>query len=105
MKGMALWTRKEPKDAYDIFYVVNNYPGGIEALVKAFEPYREHGLVIEGLGKIRAKFLSPEHIGPVWVANFQVIRDSEEVERVKRDAYEKISTFLDKLGISKFERE
>ncbi|OGN88772.1 MAG: hypothetical protein A2158_03750 [Chloroflexi bacterium RBG_13_46_14] len=52
MKGMALWTRKELKDAYDIFYVVNNYTGGINALVKAFEPYKEHGLVIEGLGKI-----------------------------------------------------
>jgi len=105
MKGMALWTRKELKDAYDIYYVVNNYPGGIDDLVKAFEPYIEHGLVIEGLGKIRAKFMSPEHVGPVWVADFQVIRDPEEVERIKRDAYEKISRFLDKLGISKYEEE
>lgn len=105
MKGMALWTRKELKDAYDIYYVVNNYPGGIDALVKAFEPYRQHGLVIEGLGKLRAKFTSPEHVGPVWVADFQVIRDPEETERVRRDAFEKISTFLDRLGISKFEGE
>jgi hypothetical protein len=105
MKGMALWTRKEPKDAYDIFYVVNNYPDGIDTLVKSFEPYKEHGLVIEGLGKIRAKFESTDHIGPVWVADFQVISDPEEVERVKRDAYEKVSAFLDKLKIDKFEGE
>jgi len=105
MKGMALWTRKEPKDAYDIYYVINNYPGGTDTLVKAFKPYREHGLVIEGLGKIRAKFQSPDHVGPIWVAEFQVIRDPEEAERVERDAYEKISAFLDKLGIGKFEGE
>ena len=103
MKGMALWTRKKPKDAYDIFYVVENYPGGMNALLEAFEAFKSHGLVIEALGKIRAKFQSPEYIGPAWVADFQAIQDPEEVERVKRDAFEKISTFLDKLGIKTYE--
>jgi len=102
MKGMALWTRNKAKDAYDIFYVVDNFPGGITALVKTFEPFKNHGLVTEGLGKIRAKFQSPDFVGPVWVADFQVIQDPEEAERVRRDAYEKVSTFIDKLGIEKY---
>jgi len=100
MKGMALGTRMELKDAYDIFYVVDNYPGGIDSLVEPFMPYRQHGLVIEGLGVIRSKFTSVEHVGPVWAAQFQAITDKEEAARVQRDAYEKVSRFLDKLDIS-----
>ncbi len=49
--------------------------------------------------------MSPEHVGPVWVADFQVLSDPEEVERIKRDAYEKISRFLDMVSISKYEGE
>ena len=105
MKGMTIWTRKDPKDAYDIYYVVNNYPSGLDGLVKAFELYRHHRLVREGLGKIRSKFVSPENIGPAWVAEFMEITDAEEVGRVSRDTYEKVSYLLDRLGISEYTGE
>lgn len=55
MKGMALVDRLKEKDAYDICYVVREYPGGLAALAAIFEPYRDNKLVIEGLGKIKTK--------------------------------------------------
>ena len=64
-----------------------------------------HGLVIEGLGKIRGKFLSPEHVSPVWVTEFMEIDDDEEIARVRRDAYEKVCYLLDRLEIGQYEGE
>lgn len=43
--------------------------------------------------KLSDKFRSPEHVGPVDVANFLDLED-EERELVKRDAYEQIQAFL-----------
>lgn len=105
MKGMAIWTREDQKDAYDIHYVIDNYSSGLDGLVEAFEPYTHYRLVREGLGKIRSKFASPEHTGPAWVAQFMEIEDAEEVARIRRDAYEKVSYLLDQLEISEYEGE
>lgn len=38
MKGHALAGRYKQKDAYDIYYCVRNYPGGIDALAGACRP-------------------------------------------------------------------
>lgn len=56
----------------------------------------------EGLGKIKAKFKDIDAPGPVWLINFEDIDDEEEKERVSRDAYERVNTFLDPLGIEEF---
>ena len=98
MKGMAMADRLKEKDAYDIYYCVQNYPNGIEALAAAFRSHAAHGLVQEGLQKIGEKFASPEHTGPKHVADFLEIDDAEERERVQRDAYERIQALL--RGIS-----
>ena len=102
MKGMAIWSRKDQKDAYDIYFVISNYPSGLDGIVQTFEPYKNHGLVLEGLGKIRAKFLSPEHVGPVWVTEFMEIDGDEDIARVRRDAYEKVCYLLDRLEIGQY---
>jgi hypothetical protein len=102
MKGMALWERYKEKDAYDIYFTLLHYPGGIEELAKIFGPIKSNKLVCEGLGKIRAKFISTEAPGPVWLINFEDVDDEEERERLKRDAYERVNAFLDALGIEEF---
>ncbi len=99
MKGMALHDRRKEKDCYDIFYCVSNYPGGIAAVVEALRSHIGNKLVAEGLAKIRSKFLSPEHFGPVAVADFLEITDSETRAIVTRDAYERLNTLLDLLQI------
>jgi len=102
MKGMALWDRYKEKDAYDIYFAILYYPGGIQKLVSVFQPFKSNKLVREGLGKIRTKFRDVESPGPVWITNFEEIDDEEEKERVRRDAFERVNTFLDALHIEPF---
>lgn len=97
MKGMAMHERMKEKDAYDIYYCVEHYPGGIEGLAAEFMPHIRNKLVIEGLEKIRSKFASVEHVGPKWVADFLEVADKEDRDIVIRRVYEKISELLDIL--------
>lgn len=94
MKGMSIWERYKEKDAYDIYFTILNYPGGIQELVKIFKPVRTDKLVKEGLGKIKAKFKDVNSIGPAWITIFQDTGDVEEKELIKRDAYERIKLLL-----------
>ena len=98
MKGMALFDRMKEKDAYDIYYCIEHFAGGPEALAEKFTPSLKNSLVQEGLSKIRSKFASVGHIGPKWVADFLEISDKEEREIVIRRAYEKTAAFLDLIG-------
>lgn len=94
MKAAAMG-RGKPKDAYDIFFVIKNYPGGIKQLAEEFAPFRERSLVKEGLQKLADKFASVKHAGPADVADFlEQDADSEEKDRIKRDVYECVSSFL-----------
>lgn len=99
MKGMAMETRMKEKDAYDIFYCLLNYPGGIDALAEEFRPHLNHGLVKEGLQKIAGQFSSEKAFGPKSVADFEEIDDPDEQERIQRDAYERVNTLLSRLEI------
>jgi hypothetical protein len=100
MKGMAMEARIKEKDAWDIYYCMLNYPGGIDALTEEFKPHLDHGLVREGLQKIAGKFFSESAFGPKSVADFEEIDDPDEQERIQRDAYERVNVLLRKLGIS-----
>jgi len=102
MKGMALWTSPKQKHPYDIYFMVRHYPGGTDALVDEFEPFTDNTLVREGLGKIRTKFETVDDIGPSWITDFEVIDSEEERAQVKRDAFERVNAFLDKLEIEAF---
>jgi len=92
--------RIKEKDAWDIYYCVLNYPGGIDALAEEFMPHVRHGLVKEGLQKIAGKFSSEKDFGSRSVVDFEGIDDPEERERIQRDAYERVNVLLKKLGIS-----
>jgi hypothetical protein len=100
MKGMAIG-RGKPKDAYDIEYVIANYPGGSEALLLEFKKDIEQPLVLEGLGKIRTKFESAEHAGPADVVDFLQITDREDRELRKQKAFQTVSAFLDEFQVKK----
>jgi hypothetical protein len=84
---------------WDIYYCIRNCPGHPDALAEGFKPYREHGLVKEGLGKIARHFSSEKHIGPKFVADFEEVTDLEERELLQRDAYERVNYLLERLGI------
>ena len=99
MKGMALYDRLNEKDAWDIVFCLQHYPGGLDAVAQAFLPHLDHGLVQEGLAKIGEKFASPTHTGPESVASFEGLADPEERALRQRDAYERVNYLLQKLGI------
>lgn len=103
MKGMAMYERMKEKDAYDIYYCVEHYPGGVEGLASEFRPHLKNKLVIEGLEKIRSKFASVDHIGPKWLADFLEVTEKEDRDIIMRRAYEKISELLDILKIFSLE--
>jgi hypothetical protein len=100
MKGMALADRDKAKDSYDIYFCLTNYPGGIDGIAEAISPHLGNGLVREGMLKIREKFQSPEHVGPVGVCDFQEITDREERARIARDASERALALVAKLKLS-----
>jgi len=97
MKGMALDERLKEKDAWDIYFCLLHYPGGIVSLAEAFRPHLEHGLIREGIEKIRKHFSSLDHIGPKFVADFEEVDDEDERARIMRDAYERVQALLENL--------
>lgn len=99
MKGMAMASRVKEKDSYDIVYCIENYPGRTQVLAEEFRPHLTHGLVMEGLQKIRSKFLSPDHWGPVAYASFLQVPEGEARAIERRRAYEVVSSFLDSLEV------
>ena len=97
MKAMALASRLMEKDAWDIYYCIRNYPGGIERLAKEFRPLLKNKLAQEALANIAEKFASPEHVGPKHVADFEEITDPEARALRQRDAFERVNAFLAQL--------
>jgi len=75
----------------------------VEGLAAEFRPPIKNKLVVEGLGKIRSKFASVEHIGPKWVADFFEVVDKEDRDIIMRRAYEKVNELLDLLHIGPWE--
>ena len=71
-------------------------------LVKIFQSFKHNKLVREGLGKIKAKFKDMNAPGLDWIIKFEDIDDEEEKESVKREAYERVNSFLDTLAIEEF---
>ncbi|MGA3257591.1 MAG: hypothetical protein ABSE35_01835 [Bryobacteraceae bacterium] len=99
MKGMALHDRLKEKDAWDVYFTVANFPGGLDALTQQIRPHMDNRLVQEGLRKIADKFASPEHMGPKFVADFEDIQDRDERALRTRDAFERVSYLLKALGL------
>jgi len=100
MKGMALHSRLKSKDAYDIYFCVRNYSDGVAALAEQFRPHMQHSLVREGLRYIANAFASPADVGPTWVADFQEVTEQEGRELLLRDAYERVTEWLQQLDVS-----
>ena len=98
MKGFALDDRKKEKDAYDIYFCLANYPGGVEGLVNEFRSLTSNGLVRESLARICGKFRTLDSIGPVWAA--QVVQATGgDYEFTRRDAFERAKSLFGALGV------
>ena len=96
MKAMALG-RGKPKDAYDIYCTIDNYPGEVKALAAEFIPYIDKELVQKMKEKLQEKFASISHAGPADIVSFLGITDEDEIARMKQDAYQKVRYLISKM--------
>jgi len=102
MKGFALDGRDKPKDAYDIYYCVRNFPGGPVALAEACRPLLEEPVVRDGYSRIAAKFSAQDAFGPHTVSLFLGEAggfDGMTPEEVRVDAYRQVRAWLEALGL------
>jgi hypothetical protein len=103
MKGHAVNGRHKQKDAYDIYYCVRNYPGGIEALAEACRPLLTHESAKRGYRLIAEKFDSADSYGPtsvrLFVEDSQILGDRTP-EQWQQDAFGQVATWLQELGVT-----
>jgi hypothetical protein len=72
LKALAFNDRGEPKDAFDLVYVLRRWPGGIPDIVERLAPHvgTDAGIVGEALGKLASDFDSTDSHGPLRAAEF-----------------------------------
>jgi hypothetical protein len=102
MKGHALDGRNKPKDAYDIYFSIRNFPGGIEALAKGCEALLNEQSAIEGFAKIAGKFRHFDDFGPTCVRRFvegSEILGDRSPEEWQQDAFGQVQTWLSALNV------
>jgi hypothetical protein len=96
MKTAALG-RGKAKDAYDIYFLLKHYVGGVRLLSKEFDDCRNLPTINEMKQKLSEKFASENHAGPVDVSDFLNIEDQEEIEMTRRDVYEQVKFLIELL--------
>ena len=102
MKGYAIANRLKLKDAYDIYYSIRNFPGGIDALVEATKPLLEYQTAERGFRHISEKFRHLEDFGPTSVRRFVDRADMLEertADQWQQDAYGQVNAWLSALGL------
>jgi len=102
MKGYALVGRDKDKDAYDIYYCIRHYPGGIDALATACRPLMSSETALKGFAGIAAKFQSREYTGPYAVRRFAAeegILDDRDEDEWQTDAFGQVAAFLKAIGL------
>ena len=102
MKGYAIEGRYKQKDAYDIYYCIRNYPGGIAALAEACRPVLERSSGVAGYHMIAGKFDTPESYGPTSVRLFveeTAVLGDRTPEQWQQDAYGQVDAWLRALGL------
>lgn len=88
LKAFAFADRGEPKDAFDLVYVIRRWPGGAVGIVERMEHHaeRHRGVVTRALELLVRDFGSPDFIGPLRVAEFEGATEDRRDE-VAADAH------------------
>ncbi|MHB0878068.1 MAG: nucleotidyl transferase AbiEii/AbiGii toxin family protein [Anaerolineae bacterium] len=94
LKALAMRERLKPKDAYDVYFCLRHYPGGIRAVADRLIALGRIRLTIEALQSLRESFASTDHVGPRHAASFLAADDPELAEYVRRDAFELVRELL-----------
>lgn len=90
---VAAMGRGKAKDAYDIYFLLKHYSGGVTAVSKLFDSVKNLKIIGEMKAKLADKFSSVNHAGPIDIADF-LEAEGEEREMITRDAYEQVQALL-----------
>ena len=102
MKGYAIDRRLKPKDAYDIYYSIRNFPDGIDALVEATRPLLEVQSARKGYCLISEKFRNVGDCGPTTVRKFvegSHLLGGRTANQWQQDAFGQVDAWLRGLGL------
>ena len=94
MKCYALANRDKPKDAYDLCFCLDQYPGGLKELAENWKKRSGQKDVVKALEILREKFATVDAYGPGQVVEFYHSANAEERARQARRAYELVQEFL-----------
>ncbi|MBJ7418058.1 MAG: hypothetical protein JHC88_21845 [Niveispirillum sp.] len=100
LKGYALSGRLKQKDAYDIYYCIRNYPGGVDALANDCQPVLKTENGRQGFRYIADKFGDWDSFGPTCVRQFiEETRIAADLtpDQWQTDAYEQVRVLLLRL--------
>ena len=87
IKAFTLDERTNPKDAYDIDFVLRHFPPNIEALAERVRPLLANGLARQGYEILKTKFATLGSVGPSWAAEVAQ-EQGEDLEQSRRAAFE-----------------
>ena len=102
MKGYTIANRLKPKDAYDIYYSVRNFPGGIDALVESTRLLLDVESARKGYRLISGKFRDIEDFGPTSVRKFvegSPLLGGRTANLWQQDAFGQVDAWLRGLGL------
>jgi hypothetical protein len=79
LKALAFGDRAEPKDAYDLIYVIRHTPGRGTVIAERLRLHAQlHAqIVARALGLLNRDFNAPDDIGPRRAAAFAITADAE----------------------------
>ena len=102
MKGYAIAKREKPKDAYDIYYCVRNYPGVVDGLISTTMPFLEVDAARTGYSDIARKFRTVDDYGPISVRRFvdgSPLLGQRTPGQWQQDAFGQVHAWLVGLGL------
>lgn len=88
LKALAFADRAEPKDAYDLVYVVRRWHAGVDDIVErlAGHTQRHEAIVHRALTALANDFSDPGHLGPMRAAEFDTLVDGSPNAAAALDA-------------------
>jgi hypothetical protein len=94
MKAHALAGRDKPKDAYDLCYCLDHFPGGLAQLATAWRHRTEESDLKRAIDILHEKFESPEDFGPMQVVEFFNSPNTDRRAMEARRAFELVQGLL-----------
>jgi predicted nucleotidyltransferase len=91
LKALAFVDRGEPKDAYDLFYLLRNFGTGPENVAEVYRTLLDYPLAVPALEILAADFTNIDGVGSRRLADFL---SNDEPEALRADAVVFIRLFL-----------